>query len=116
MTPEVSAVELGWKVAGPIGAGFVIAVLVAIFFFRKYDAEKELRIAEMVARIADARAYGDGQRKINEEILPYVSRILKRIERFEKDYRLADSDPPGSIVSRISLQELGEETNKGQRP
>ena len=68
---------------------------------KKYDAEK-------TARIEDARTYGKNQEEINVTVLPYIAKIVRRVERIER--ATADSDTPVALRSSLSRIELGEDT------
>lgn len=93
--------ETAWKIGGVWAVVSLALVGVVIFLFRKYDAEK-------TARINDARAYGDAQRAMNEQTLPYVTRITRRLERIER--ATADSDTPPALRTSLSRLDLGEDT------
>ena len=94
-------IDYAWKIGGPIAVVCLGLIYAVIFLFKKYDAEK-------TARIEDARTYGKNQEEINVTVLPYIAKIVRRVERIER--ATADSDTPVALRSSLSRIELGEDT------
>lgn len=93
--------ETAWKIGGPWAVVSLALVGALIYFVRLY-------IAEVQARIADARAYGKTQEDINMVLLPTMARIVKRMQELEGK---GDSDRPPALAVRESLIALGEDTS-----
>lgn len=88
---EMGLIETATKLYGPWGAVMIALVIALVYVFRLYHAETR-------ARIEDAK---QGV-KMTEELIPYLSRLARRIERLTKD---ADSDPPPPPISRARIAE-----------
>lgn len=97
--PSAGSFKTAWEIGGPWAVVALVLLFMLAYAVRLY-------IAEVQARIADARAYGKAQEDINAILIPTVSRLAKRMQLLEGAN--ADSDRPPAMVVRESLIELGE--------
>jgi len=104
---DMGTVETATKLFGPMGGVCAVLVAALVYVFRLYHAETR-------ARIEDARAFADAQRAVNEQILPYVAKIVRRVERLSPVE--GESDPPPALSVRAARFDIEVDTQRRSKP